>query len=36
MVAIGFFTLWNFGWALATRLNKQVRNAKQIGAARAG
>lgn len=34
-VAIGFFALWNFAWAFATLLNKHVRNAKQIGAARA-
>lgn len=34
-VAIGFFTLWNFAWALATLLNKHVRNAKQIGSASA-
>jgi MFS family permease len=33
--AIAFFALWNFGWAFATIFNKHVRNAKQIGAARA-
>lgn len=33
--AIGFFSVWYFGWAIATLLNKHVRNAKQIGAARA-
>ncbi len=32
-VAIAFFSVWYFGWAIATMLNKHVRNAKQIGAA---
>ncbi len=31
-VAIAFFTVWNFMWAILTFLNKNVRNAKQIGA----
>jgi len=35
-VAIGFFTVWYFAWATATMLNRNVRNARQIGQAQAG
>jgi MFS family permease len=35
-VAIAFFTVWYFGWAIATMLNRNVRNARQIGQASAG
>ena len=32
-VAIAFFTAWYFAWAIATMLNRNVRGARQIGAA---
>lgn len=35
-VAIAFFTLWYFAWAIATMLNRNVRGARQIGRASAG
>ncbi len=30
-VAIAFFTVWYFAWAIATMLNRNVRGARQIG-----
>lgn len=35
MTAIAFFTVWYFGLAIVTMLNKNVRNARQIGHGRA-
>lgn len=35
-VAIAFFTAWYFAWAIATMLNRNIRNARQIGQAGAG
>lgn len=32
-VAIAFFTAWYFAWAIATMFNRNVRGARQIGAA---
>lgn len=32
-VALAFFTVWYFAWAIATMLNRNVRGARQIGQA---